>query len=400
MGEPVEGQAPGRILNIRSSGVRFASDTGKATTDQHASFQLDLGAGSATGIDYDPQSKELHLRSHVALDWKGHDGQAKPMHVDAGEAFYHEGNSSVVLKPNAKLMRDTLEMETGEALINLDSHGEITSVDAKTARGVQADPNRRVEFAADHMLLNFGEHSVVTSVKGERNGKLISTANFMRTTVTADDLDLAFTTLPAAPKDSVLIQAVAKGKSVVEAVPLERPGQLLADTRVMRSEVIHLKMHEGGRDIESVETEGPGTVDFVPNRAGQPRRFLKGDRIWIAYGPENRVQSFRSINASTRTEKPPTSKVQEQPPMLTSSKEIVALFDPKTSELARLEQKTNFHYEEGTRQATAEQAVLEEAKDLITLTGAARTWDPTGSAGCRGPRSDDAAAGSKAGSEE
>ena len=66
--------------------------------------------------------------------------------------------------------------------------------------------------------------------------------------------------------------------------------------------------------------------------------------------------------------------------MLTQSKELLATFDPKTSELARLEQKTDFRYEEGTRRATADRATLEQAKDLITLEGSARASDPTGSA--------------------
>jgi hypothetical protein len=58
---------------------------------------------------------------------------------------------------------------------------------------------------------------------------------------------------------------------------------------------------------------------------------------------------------------------------------LLATFDPKTSEMTRLEQKTDFRYEEGLRRATAARAVLEQPKDLMTLDGAARVWDPTGS---------------------
>jgi len=66
--------------------------------------------------------------------------------------------------------------------------------------------------------------------------------------------------------------------------------------------------------------------------------------------------------------------------MLTQSKELLASFDPKTSEMTRLEQKTDFRYEEGVRRATADRATLEQAKDVITLEGSARTSDPTGTA--------------------
>jgi lipopolysaccharide export system protein LptA len=136
-------------------------------------------------------------------------------------------------------------------------------------------------------------------------------------------------------------------------------------------------MRPGGKEIDTVETDGAGTVDFLPNRPEQPKRFMQGDRIWITYGADNRIQSFRSVDASTRTEKPGTPV---PPPMLTQSKELLATFDPKTSELSRLEQTKDFRYEEGVRRATADRATLEQAKDVITLEGSARTSDPTGTA--------------------
>ena len=45
-----------------------------------------------------------------------------------------------------------------------------------------------------------------------------------------------------------------------------------------------------------------------------------------------------------------------------------------------LDQTTDFRYEEGARRATSNHATLEQAKDLITLEGSARIWDPTGTA--------------------
>ena len=71
-------------------------------------------------------------------------------------------------------------------------------------------------------------------------------------------------------------------------------------------------MRADGQEIDNVVTDGPGTVDFLPNRAGQPKRWMKGDRIWIAYGAENRIQSFRAVNAFTRTDKPVDKAANEK----------------------------------------------------------------------------------------
>ncbi|MEO8052358.1 MAG: LptA/OstA family protein [Acidobacteriota bacterium] len=372
-GDAEEVNPGGRIVKIRTSGVRFASDTGRASTGRHADFDFEQGNGSADGVDYDPLSRELHLRSKVALHWMGKGKRSKPMLIEAGEAYYREMESKVFLLPWSKLTRDTLHMEGASSVISLDD-GVIKQAVSEAAHGVQEDPGRKVEFAADSLVLTFGDDMAIQEIKGQHNGKLISSAATMRTTVTGEIIDLQFD--PAA-RESTLTHALAMQKAVAEAQPLPQTGELLADTRVLRSEVIHLNMRPGGKDIDTVETDGAGTVDFLPNRPGQPKRFLQGDRIWITYGPENRIQSFRATNASTRTDKPGTPP---PPPMLTQSKELLAIFDPKTSELIRLEQKMDFRYQEGVRRATADRATLEQAKDTITLEGSARTSDPTGTA--------------------
>ena len=363
----------GRIVKIHTSGVRFSSDTGKASTSREAKFEFEQGNGSAQGVEYDPVARDLHLTSKVVLHWNAKGPRAKPMVIEAGEAFYREMESKVFLLPWSKLTRDSLRMEGAATDVTLEK-GVIKEALIHAARGVQDSPGRKVEFAADTLVLSFGEGMTIQEIKGQANGKLVSTANGMRTTVTGDVIDLQFD--PAA-RESTLTHALAMQKAVAEAHPLPRPGEPLADTRVLRSEVIHLNMRPGGKEIATVETDGAGTVDFLPNRPGQPKRFLKGDRIWMTYGPDNRIQTFRSINASTRTDKPGTPA---PPPMLTQSKELLATFDPATSEMVRLEQKTEFRYEEGVRRATADRATLEQAKDLITLEGSARASDPTGSA--------------------
>ncbi|HWZ33438.1 MAG TPA: LptA/OstA family protein [Bryobacteraceae bacterium] len=381
MGVPVEGPPHGRLVKIHSSGVSFQSETGKADTERHASFEfghngVTEGTGTATGAEYDPQTRELHLKHDVALDWRGKTAQSVPMHIEAGEAFYKEKESKVWLMQWSKLTRDMLHLEGLTSLVTLEE-GEVRESETQNAHGVRDDPGRKVEFAADQLKLHFEDGMVVDHISGDKNGRLVSTAQTMRTTVTSNHLDLDFDT---STKDSTLKTAVATGSSVAEAVPLPKPGAEPGDTRILRSDTITLRMKNAGRDIDNVETAGPGTIDFLPNREGQPKRSVKGDRIWIAYGDENRIKSFRSINAQTRTDKPPRADKPKPDPSFTESKELMATFDPKTSDLVRLEQKNDFRYQEGDRRARGDRATLEQQKDLMTLDGAARVWDSTGSA--------------------
>jgi lipopolysaccharide export system protein LptA len=379
MGVTADGPQHGRVLHIHTSGVRFASDTGKASTDRAATFEFDQGGGSAVGAEYDPQTRELHLASQTKLDWRGAAADAIPMHIESQTAMYSERDAKVMLGPWSKLSRGTLQMEGGAAVVLLEQN-EIRQADVQTVSGSKNDPGRKVEFTADHAVLDFGEAAQIRAIQGERNTRLVSASDTSRTTMAADRLNLEFA---IADKESVLMSAVSTGNSVAESAPVVRPGVEPPDTRTLRSDTIQLKMREGGKEIASVETSGAGTLDFTPNRPGQPKRNLHGDRIWIAYGPNNRIQSFRSVNVTTRTERPSSGERAKDgkplPPALTASKEILATFDPATSELTRIDQNTSFTYDEGDRHARGNRASLEQQSGVMTLIGSARMWDPTGS---------------------
>ncbi len=372
---------PARRIKIVSSGVRFESKTGKAETTRPAKFVFDEGDGSATGVDYDPSTRELHLRQDVKLNWKGRKPGAKPMKIEAGEAFYKEKESKVILLPWSRLTRDTLKMDAGMSVVTLEE-GEIKLAESGTARGVQTGENRRLDYSADQLTIHFGENAMIQRIIGDRNAKLNSTARTANTAVTSDRLNLDFETVD---KEAQLKMAVAIGKSVVVTTPVAKPGALQGETKTLRSDVVAMKMRPGGEEIESVETQSAAVVDFTPNRAGQPKRTMTGDRVWMTYGAENQIETFRSVNVTTRTENPPKAPKPGQPtppnpPALTWSKTLLATFDAKTSQLAKLEQSGDFRYEEGTRKAQASKGVLDQQKELMTLDGSARVADPTGSA--------------------
>jgi lipopolysaccharide export system protein LptA len=375
MGVPADQPPTGRLLRIHGSGIHFASDTGKATTDRAVTFTFDRGHGSAVGAEYDPATRELQLHNKVVVDWAGKTPEAKPMHVEADQAIYTERDSKVVLFPVSRFTRDTLHMEGGRSDVLLDN-GAIRFVRVQMARGVHDDPGRKVEYAADELNLNFDDGMVIRTIDGHDHAQLISTSDTTRTTVNSDRLDMDFET---SEKESTLKTAVATGKSVVQATPVPRPGVQPADTRILRGDVVRLAMKPGGKEIDRVETDGPGKLEFLPNQPDLPKRSMQGDRIWVAYGKENRIQSVRSVNASTLTERPPKAPKTIPTVTHTQSKDILATFDPNTSDLVRLEQTTNFQYEEGDRRARGDKATLDQSKDLMTLDGSARILDSTGS---------------------
>ncbi|HUS04757.1 MAG TPA: LptA/OstA family protein, partial [Bryobacteraceae bacterium] len=375
MGVAAGEQKAGRLLHIKSSGVRFDSKTGKATTEKAAFFTFDRGEGSATGAEYDPSTRELHMTKDVTLKWNGKTPKDKAMIINAGSVIYKESESKVYLSPWTKFKRDTLSMDAAESTVTL-KDGVIQFVDAKTPKGTDRSGSRQIDYSADRMLMHFDDDGAIKIITGEPNAHVIASSETAKTSIQTNRVDMEFDT---STDSSVLRKATATGAAVVESHPVARGNAPLPETRILKSESVVVFMRSGGQEIETVEALTPGSIEFVPNRPGQKHRTLKGDRMWIAYGPQNQIQSFKTINASTRTDPEQVKGKTPQPPSLTWSKNLLAEFQPGSGQLTKLDQSGEFRFEEGARKAYADRATLEQTKDQITLDGLAKVWDPTGS---------------------
>src|ERR1019366_7873718 len=104
-----------------------------------------------------------------------------------------------------------------------------------------------------------------------------------------------------------------------------------------------------------------------------------GNDLYIAYGPQNRIESFRARNVTTRTEPTADERKRNRALSITTSRDLLARFDPQTSRLASMEQTGDFAYDEGGRHARAAKATLDSGQNVILLETSARVWDETGS---------------------
>jgi len=375
MGLPTEGAPRGRLVLIRTSGVTFDSKTGRASTTRAASFTFDQGEGQAVGASYDPASREVHMQAGVELRWRGRSTASKPMRIEAGELIYKERDALVMLMPWSRLRRENTVLEAADAAVFLEN-GSIRRAQAKKARGTDRYPGRQLEYGAEQLEMKFSPEGEVEQIAAEGQARLVATSEAARTTVRAGRVDLAFDLTSG---ESVLKSALARDGASMESAPLARAGKPPAETRLLRSEVIQLVMRPGGKETKTVETGAAGELEFVPNRPDQRRRWVSAERMWITYGPENRIQAFRAVKVRTRSEAPAAPQRKPTPAVETASRDMLVEFDPETGEVTRLEQWNEFRYQEGERQARAARAVLEEARHRILLEEGARVWDASGS---------------------
>jgi lipopolysaccharide export system protein LptA len=381
---PFQGKPRHQLVTIHSSAVGFNSESGHAQTEQPSTFTFENGTGKATGADYDPESHELRMKEDVEIHYKPETPNGKPMVIEAGSLLYHEAGATIELSPWGRLTRDTLVVEGETPVIQLQNH-EIHSATAKHAHGVNDDPDRKVQYAADELWMGFNDHGEIQTIAGQGNAKLVSYGATSETTVTADHVELAF---DVQNHESLLTRVAATGHGVAASRPLPAPGREIAETHVLSSDNLEMRMRPGGKEISSVETHSPGTLEFLPNVPAQHHRILTGNNMRIIYGAENRIDTFRATDVKTLTDANAEERKHNRAQSKTSSREIVARFDPGSSHMASMEQTGNVQYAEGDRQAVAAHATLDNDKNIIVLEHNARMWDSNGSTSAEAIRMD------------
>jgi lipopolysaccharide export system protein LptA len=372
---PVEGEAKHELVSIKTAGVTLNTNTGHADTDQWCLFSFENGDGQATGAMYDPDSKELQLKKDVVVH--RHPPDRKAITIEAGSLLYKEASGEVFLAPWGKFTRDKTVVEGENPVIKLRNREYIQQVHATHARGSDDYPNRKLQYSADDMLMEFDEKGEIQKITGDGNGHLLEASQTAETTINGGHVEMNFEVVN---KESLLTRVGASGNAVAEAKPLPVPGKELTETHILRSENLEMAMRPGGKDILHVVSHAPGTLEFLPNAPAQHHRVLSGNDMLISYGEQNRIDSFHATEVKTTTD--PNAEERKRgrtAPAVTSSRELLARFNPKTNKLATMDQQGSFAYDAGDRHARAAKASLDSDSNVMILDTSARLWDSTGS---------------------
>ena len=377
---PKEGPPSRTLVSIQSSGVNFDSETYRAETTRPSTFIFQNGDGRSTGATYDPTTHELHMNNDVEVDWNPPGPNAKPIKIETQRLSYHEAASQIWLNPWGRLTRENTVVEGHDVTVYLQDddagHKIIRKIETTHAHGTDDYPNRKLAYSADYLLVDYDDDGAVRKITGSTAARLVSTSEASETTVTADRVEMDFENQN---KESILSHVTCLGHGLVISKPLPVPGRQLGETDVLRSENIEMKMRPGGREIETVVTHTPGVLEFLPNLPTQRHRTLNGNDLFIAYGPQNRIQSFRASGVTTRTDPTAEERQRNRTFSITTSRDLLAHFDPQTSHLSSMEQTGDFAYDEGERHARAAKATLDSDQNVIVLETSARVWDETGS---------------------
>ncbi|MGA8028239.1 MAG: LPS export ABC transporter periplasmic protein LptC [Bryobacteraceae bacterium] len=387
-GDPKEAA---KRVRIKTSGVTYETKTGKASSEQAASFVFPQGDGRAVGVEYDPNTHALHLKSQVALDWIGDGPPENKLHIETADLVYKEAEQKIYLSPWSKLKRQTTTIQGQNSVVTLDD-GRLHLVESDHPFGTDDREDRHTDYSAEKMTGLFDEDGNLVQIIGEKNARVVSKEPGSRTTITGDRADLRFAIDTKQQNGKIqsksnLHLVMDDGHGVAESVPLPQPGVQLSETHILRSEHIELEMKPGGQEVQEIRTSSQAQLEFKPNRPEQSHRIIDASHLRVLYGSSSYIDKFLAWNVATHTDKPviqdktKNGRPGETPaPALTWSDELNAKFLTNSNQVSTIEQTGNFRYQEGARKASAKKAFLEQTINRITLTDAAHVSDDTGSA--------------------
>ena len=259
-------------VRVITSGVTYETKSGKATTDQAASFAFTEGNGECVGADYDPNTKELHLKSKIALDWIGKGPAENKMHIESGDLVYKEAEQKIYLSPWSKMQRQGTTIQAKNSVVTLQD-GYLQHIDGDKPVGRDVHDDRHTEYSADTMVALFDEGGNLLNIVGQNNARVVAAQPGSQTAITGTRADLRFAVTTkqmngADVQSSDLHLVLADGHAVAESTPLPQPGVQLAETRILRSEHIELEMKPGGKDVQEIRTSSQAQLEFKPNRRG------------------------------------------------------------------------------------------------------------------------------------
>lgn len=379
---PVEGAPVKSLTSIKAAGINFDSRSGKAVTDKHVAFNFDGGSGYCDGAAYDPETHELQLMHNVLLNLHGKGAKSTPMKVEAGELKYSEKDAVVNLGGWSRMTHGQTTINAGPAIVKLklddQNRKRLDTIDAPNATGSDKRPGKELDYSAGQLHVQYNADGEMEKLNGSGEARLVTRGNGSVTTMTGNTVDLFFSTETG---ESELSRAVSKGNSAIESKPVIDPKGNTADTKLLKSDNLDLFMKPGGRDLDRVVTHTPGTLEFVPNQIARHRRVLKSSDMDIRYGQKSEIQSFHALEATTETHPSEDDRKKKKPNLavaFTSSKIMDAAFDEK-AQLKLMKQSGDFKYSEGPRKAQADNATLENERNVMNLENNARFSDEAGS---------------------
>ena len=383
---PVSGKQPGPLtqsIMLETSQLYFRQQGSMVESDEPVKFRYGAISGSALGLSYATREGRLELKSSVRAELQVGLGGARPLALTASRARFEKESRVVNFTGPVEVTQGLRRAAATGATLFLDERNRLTrAVFEGPVRASDAEKSAPLAATAGRLTAEFEAGSeILRRAVAEGNVEVESTRGPDVTRLNAERVEVAFTGAPGQAQRGTasgrvrIVQEVAAERGTT-AVAGASAGKIPASRRELLTEEIAFTFQNSGRSLKDAATTGAAKLAIVPSDPRLGPRMVTAGRMHMSFDATSRLETMRgeagtSIRFEPGKGAPPGSVPQES-----TSERLVALLNPDTGIVQKVEQIGDFHFYHGNRQATARRASYETVTESLTLTGKPQVWDP------------------------
>ncbi|HEX5412801.1 MAG TPA: LptA/OstA family protein [Terriglobia bacterium] len=380
--KPADADAARQPVYIRTSKVNSTEHGTQLESDTPVQFHLGNISGSARGLIYGSDKSEITLKQDVQAVFhpaKGAQAGA-PIEISASRLHYSEPADGVQLWGPVKIHQAQRMLTASKGLISMNEHSRITKVVLQgNAHAVESTRAGELKLQSDLMR---GDLDPITShlsrlvASGHSQGQ--STQGGALSQIEAQEVVLNFNPVTHVPANGAATGKVrltitqAKSRPVGPSAPGTPGGKIAKE--VLATEKLLFSFRPKGKNLKQAETSGSGTLVLYPENSKAGNRTVTAAKFLMAFNSTSHLESLRGTGG-TRIVSAPPANVPNHAPAVSTARELLATFDPTREIVQSVEQIGDFHFNDGTVEAKADEARDLTREQKLILTGRPEVWD-------------------------
>jgi len=330
-------------IHLKTSGLSFNQKSGIAHTDERVEFRVPHASGSAVGAIYDAKTNTMKLLSRVQFTIL--DQVATKVTASKAEMTQQPRNATLT---DVKMEQPESSLDANQLVLDLTPDnsisGGVAKGDVRFRRGSTTARAPAMQFkTGDHGDLESASMTGGVVLAGDRG----ESGNAGRVNISFGQGG-----------------KIAKMK-VLDNVRLSQQDTGAKASRTeLASDAIDISFNGEGH-MQRAITDGPGTITITQPGSST---IITAQRFDSTFDNQDRMRTLHGA-----PEPKVVSHSGSQPEAVTTSKDLLATFNAQGLESAI--QEGDFHYQQGTRTASASRARYTAKNELTTLEGDPRLTD-------------------------
>ena len=378
-------RSPTKIGIIKSKKLKFSRSSGQVFTKEFVSLEKGLIRASGLGLIYDSGKDLIKLDSRVKVTLLPKIEGNNLVQVKADNLEYLRQNQMMTLHSNVWLRNGKTELTALKLRVLFSPSGsQLSKIEARgNVKTKSLEPGTMLQVQAEKIDYNFTDDT-------ELFDNIIAHGNVITRplkTHSLKEISAQQMTLDFPPNSQTINSLTAKGqvrilfanqvvskkhKSSKNDNPLPKDQQLPAQ-RILTSPYIQAYFIPGTSKVMRIEAVGPSTFKETPNHPSLEQKIFSAQTFTLFYKePLGNLERFTAEGAVHFKMIPASG-----PARITTSHQLIALFNPQNHKMSQLQQTGNFTYRELTQRAKAKTAFHYIDQSIIQLKGEAEIENDT-----------------------